>query len=243
MARPKKQTIEYFPHYVNHHKTMFVLESKYRNDGYAFWFKLLEVLGSTNGMFYDCNNIADWEFLLAKTHLSGETANSILDTLAGLGAIDRELWREKIIWSQNLVDNVRDAFKRRITEMPVKPSLCIQEPHLSDVYADKNGERKVKETKVKETKTNTCDSDGFNIYKFLEKCNFIISPMLGEKLGQDIRDYSLEEVKKAIEIADSNGKHSYSYVKGILEKRRSGENHKLTQQQEFEKAKEEFLND
>lgn len=163
MARPKKQTIEYFPHYVNHHKTMFVLESKYGNDGYAFWFKTLELLGSTNGMVYDCNNVAEWEFLLAKTHLNEESANNILDILADLEAIDKDLWKQKkIIWSQNLVDNIADAFKRRTSEMPQKPLLytetpvnednCIQKPFESDVSANRNGETKRKETKLKETK-------------------------------------------------------------------------------------------
>ncbi|CCJ32867.1 Lin1244/Lin1753 domain-containing protein [Caloramator australicus] len=170
MARPKKQTIEYFPHFVNHHKTMFILESKYGNDGYAFWFKLLEILGSTNGMYYDCKNIANWEFLLAKTHLDEETANNILNTLADLNAIDSELWgKARIIWSQNLVDNVKDAFKKRVSEMPKKPTIDDKnsnyeefpeynsefperKPSLNDVSGDGNGERKEKERKEKESK-------------------------------------------------------------------------------------------
>ena len=94
------------------------------------------------------------------------------------------------------------------------------------------------------TTTTICGSDEeFNIYKFLEKCNFILSPMLLEKIQADIEIYSLEEVKKAIEIADSNGKHSYSYIKGILERRRAGENKKLTDRELFEKAAKEFLED
>jgi len=94
------------------------------------------------------------------------------------------------------------------------------------------------------TTTTICGSDEeFNIYKFLEKCNFILSPRLLEKIQADIEIYSLEEVKKAIEIADSNGKHSYSYIKGILERRRAGENKKLTDRELFEKAAKEFLED
>jgi len=45
MARPNKQGVDYFPHFVNHGKTMFILEEKFGNNGYAFWFKLLELLG------------------------------------------------------------------------------------------------------------------------------------------------------------------------------------------------------
>ncbi|HEY5576236.1 MAG TPA: Lin1244/Lin1753 domain-containing protein [Clostridiaceae bacterium] len=163
MARPKKQTIEYFPHSVNHGKTIFVLESKYSNDGYAFWFKLLELLGNTSGMVYECRNIANWEFLLAKTRVNDETANNILNTLSDLDAIDKTLWtQDGVIWVQNLIDNVRDAFKRRVDEMPQKPllhaetplneGLCMQKPQDTEVSVNKNGESKVKESKLKESK-------------------------------------------------------------------------------------------
>ena len=47
MARPKKQTVDYFPHIIKQGKTMTILENRFGNDGYAFWFKLLEILGST----------------------------------------------------------------------------------------------------------------------------------------------------------------------------------------------------
>jgi len=172
MSRPQKSTINYFPHSTHHGKTMFVIESRYGNDGYAFWFKILELLGNAEGMFYDCNNVSDWEFLLAKTRVNEETANNILNTLADLDAIDKELWfNGRIIWCQNLVDNVKDAFKRRKTKLPEKPvlqpknellhtetpaeeSFCMQKPSLTEVSASKNGEKKRKEKKRKEKKLN-----------------------------------------------------------------------------------------
>lgn len=55
MARPTKETVDYFPHFVKCGRTIFILESKYGNDGYAFWFKLLEILGDTEGHYYDCS--------------------------------------------------------------------------------------------------------------------------------------------------------------------------------------------
>ena len=44
MARPLKQTVDYFPHYVNHGKTLLIIENEYGNTGYAFWFKVIELL-------------------------------------------------------------------------------------------------------------------------------------------------------------------------------------------------------
>ena len=87
----------------------------------------------------------------------------------------------------------------------------------------------------------SCGSD-FNIYLYMQKCGFVsISPVMKEKINADIEIYSLEEVKKAIEIADAAGKHSYSYVKGILEKRRSGTSDKLNNQKQVEEAMKAFL--
>lgn len=129
-----------------------------------------------------------------------------------------------------------------ITEPQRNHEGTITEP-LRNTNNNDNNDNNVNNDNNKTT-TTICGSDEeFNIYKFLEKCNFILSPMLLEKIQADIEIYSLEEVKKAIEIADSNGKHSYSYVKGILERRRAGENKKITDRELFEKAAKEFLED
>lgn len=118
MARPQKKTVDYFPHRTVHGKTMFVLESRWGNDGYAFWFRLLEILGSSDGLFYDCNNPPDWQFLLARTKVEDLIAVEILNCLADMEAIDRKFWDKKVIYSQNFVDGVADAFKRRLELLP-----------------------------------------------------------------------------------------------------------------------------
>ena len=51
MTRPMKKGVDYFPHACVHGQTMFILEQRWGNDGYAFWFKLLEMLGTTEGHF------------------------------------------------------------------------------------------------------------------------------------------------------------------------------------------------
>ena len=151
MARPTKQTVDYFPHMCTHKKTMFIIEESFGNDGYSFWFKLLELLGSTEGHFYDCDDAANWEFLLAKTRLDENLCTQILDKLAILNAIDRELWQQdKIIWSDNFIDGITDAYKKRKVETPDKPCLRVQKLQLNGVSGDGNPQSKLKETKVNE---------------------------------------------------------------------------------------------
>ena len=106
-------------------------------------------------------------------------------------------------------------------------------------------EKKRKEDNVKEINTSK-ESGGsdFNIFLYMQQHGFVsISPSLMEKINTDIEIYSLEEVKMAIDIADSNGKHTYNYVKGVLEHRRSGVNDKLDNQKKVEQAMKEFLED
>jgi len=171
MARPRKETVDYFPHFAGKGKTLFVVESEFENDGYAFWFKLLELLCTSKGMFYDCKNPADYRFMLAKTSASKETAEKILHILCELEAIDAELWqKERIIWVQNLVDNVEDVFKRRSSSKPQKPKIGINvcnNPaevellHTETPTNNENGDVSANnnpQTKLNEIKSNKKDS-------------------------------------------------------------------------------------
>lgn len=148
MGRPIKETVEYFPHFVKGGRTIFILESKFGNDGYAFWFKLLEILCDTNNHFFDCKNASNWEFLLAKTHTTEEIANKIIKTLIDLGKIDEELWEDKVIWIQSLANNLAFFYERRSAEIPKRPqllytenynnnSLCEQKLQQKEIYVNK----------------------------------------------------------------------------------------------------------
>ncbi len=156
MPRPSKCVVDYFPHFVRSGKTMFTLEARFGNDGYAFWFKLLEMLGGADGHFLDLNKPDDWEFLLAKTRVSDVIADGILSMLSRLDAIDAKLWGSRLVWSQNFVEFLMPVYKRRSVSAPTKPcdgGLCIQKPTLSGVSDDIYPQSKVKESKGKKTNT------------------------------------------------------------------------------------------
>lgn len=123
MGRPRKQTVDYFPHFVStDSRTKFILEQSWGNDGYAFWFKLLELLGRSEGHYYDCSAAANEKYLVALMKIDESTINDILATLADLGNIDKKLWDErKVIWCQSLVDNLQDVYSKRTVSAPMKP--------------------------------------------------------------------------------------------------------------------------
>lgn len=124
MGRPKKkQVVEYFPHYVKtDSRTRYILETKWGNDGYAFWFKLLELLGLSEGHYYDYSKPVDKMYLVARANVSEEVADEILNLLAEQGKIDKQLWDErKIIWCQGFVDNLQELYNKRVGGLPCKP--------------------------------------------------------------------------------------------------------------------------
>ncbi len=158
MARPLKQTVDYFPHdsHASDSKTLFILESKFGNDGYAFWFKLLELLSSSDGHVYDVRNPVAWEFLLAKTRIDNDRADKMMSLLVDLEAIDKELWSQRMIWVQNLVDRITDAYRNRLTDLPQRPSLNGKKPEpleIDDVINEVSDVSNT-QTKGKETKGN-----------------------------------------------------------------------------------------
>jgi len=112
-GRKDKNIIDYFPHYCDSGRTMFILESKYKSDGYAAWFKILELLGKCENHYIDCRNDEDFEYMQAKIQLINTSLTDILDLLSKLNAINQELWDKKIIWSPNFIKNIEDVYKRR----------------------------------------------------------------------------------------------------------------------------------
>lgn len=124
MGRPQKQTADYFPHFVADSRTKFILEDGWGNDGYAFWFKLLELLCKSDGHYYNCAENGNKRYLMALTKVDEEKADAILEALADMGKIDRELWEQaQVIWCQNLLDNLSDMYSKRTNGAPKKPSI------------------------------------------------------------------------------------------------------------------------
>ena len=235
MARPKKQTVDYFPHIANSGKTIFILENQFGNDGYAFWFKTLELLATTDGHVIDTGNPSEWEFLIAKTRVSEDTAREILNLLGKLEAIDNELLQVGNLWCQNLVDNVSDVYKKRKVDLPVKPDKNSfgQQKHEQSGVSDNgnpsttivsdniNPQSKVKETKVKETKVKESSNAenkppaAANIFTIYEQNFGMLNPMAIQSVEKWEADLGEELVTEAMRRAAVDNK-AFRYAEGIM---------------------------
>ena len=198
MSRPKKQTVDYFPHYCNHGKTMFVLEQKYGNDGYAFWFKLLEIIGNTEGHCPCFSNGIDWQFLEAKARLDKNTCSEIMDLLATIEAIDKDLWlEEKRVWVQNFVDNIRDAYRNRVVDIPDKPDILRKKPHDNKDKLRKKSTDETKLNEIKEKDIYISLLDFWNSKKII--VHKVLSDTMKKKINAKLQEgYTLKDFKTAI---------------------------------------------
>jgi len=124
MARPERNTVDYFPHLISDGKKMFSIENKYKNDGYATWFKILEKLATTEFHYLDLNDEGEIMYLAAKCHISEQTLLSIITDLTRLSVFDKMLWENKIIWCQSFIDSIQDAYYRRNNKCMNYDSLC-----------------------------------------------------------------------------------------------------------------------
>jgi hypothetical protein len=209
MARPQKQTVDYFPHDASASQgdTLTILQGKWGNDGYAFWFRLLEKLCSSKGHFIDCRNPVKWQLLLAKTQLSNGTGEEIMDTLVDLQAIDSELWKKnRIIWCQNLVDNIGDAYRNRRRPVPTRPVPT----DINPITTVSNPHTILKETK-EETKLKK-ESGQFDIFwkAYPRRKSKGQAEKVFEKIDPDEQLFkiiltAIEKAKKSVDWQKDNG--------------------------------------
>ena len=135
MTRKKINKADYFPHYVHASRTLKIIKSQYGDSGYTFWFELLALLADTEDHFYTCKNTAEVSFLQTlNTQPCAFLPVEILDTLAELEAIDPDLWSEKVIWCQHLVDGLTALYSNRGRELPQKPITTSKNTAEVDNY-------------------------------------------------------------------------------------------------------------
>lgn len=170
MARPERNTVDYYPFFVGEGKKMFFIEKKYGNDGYATWLKIIDKLCTTEYHYLNLNSEEEIMFLAAKCNIDEDRLLLIITDITKLGKFDKELWANKVIWCQDFINSIQDAYKKRnnkcITFEGLRVLLLskgILKPLLIEEKHDNNPQSKVKKSKVKESKEDisaTSVSDG-----------------------------------------------------------------------------------
>lgn len=167
MARPQRNNVDYFPFYCDEGKKMFYLEETYGNDGFATFLKILRELAKTDYHFLDLSENTTKMFLSAKCKVSKEVLSAIIGDLVDLEKFDSELWlNEEIIYCQDFIDSIQDAYAKRSNKCIDKKSLRVlleskgrlkpikskSKPSKSQSEVPVNPKSKEKDTKLKDNK-------------------------------------------------------------------------------------------
>lgn len=177
MARPERNDIDYFPHEVTHGKKMFIIENKYKNDGYSVWFKILEELGKANYHYLDFNDTEQLMYLSSKFNVTEDLLLNIVEDLAKLNAINKDLYLDnKIVFSEKFIESVQDAYKRRNNKCISLEGLCKHlnikcnpKPLSKGLNVGSNPQSKVEYTKPKEIIVNNIKKDILNSSIWIEQ--------------------------------------------------------------------------
>ena len=236
MAKRISDTAKYFPHYsdASSGDTLTALQTAFKNDGYAFWFRLLERLAAADGHYLDMRNDTKWRTLAAKSFIDVETADKIMEILLANEAVDLELWTEyKIIWCRNLVDNLADVYRNRRRELPQKPivkdgiitcnygvTTCSLHVNTSELHVNHMSNK----TKLKEIKLNKNSSSSSIPPPSLEKVLDLYETNIGELTDQlkliitdNYDEYGGDWITEAISEAVRQNKRTWAYIEGILQ--------------------------
>ena len=159
MARPERNTVDYFPFLCDEGKKMFCIEETYGNDGFSTFIKILRELAKTEYHYLDLSKKTTMMFLSAKCKVSKDILESIINDLVDLEKFDSDLWvNHNIVWCQDFIDSIQDAYKKRNnncityeglllllislgmrkqpkskTTVPVKPQSILKDTKLDDI--------------------------------------------------------------------------------------------------------------
>ncbi|PTM58356.1 DUF4373 domain-containing protein [Desmospora activa] len=122
MARPKKEGMDYFPHdtdAVNDEK-IEALRMLYGNDGYAFYFILLERIYRTNDFELDISDTETMQILCRKVDVTPEKFNSMLETSLKWGCFDRESYEKRGVLTSSGIKKRADVVVQKRVKMRKK---------------------------------------------------------------------------------------------------------------------------
>lgn len=154
MARPKKEGLEYFPHdtdSVNDEKVE-ALRMLYGNDGYAFYFILLERIYRTKHAELDVSDAETIQILSRKVGVTTQEFDSMLKTALKRGCFDFNEYEERGVLTSNGIKKrvipvmeKRESMRSKYASDKKNDSL-----HVSDAETQQKPD-KVKESKVKKS--------------------------------------------------------------------------------------------
>ena len=161
MARSERNDVDYFPHPVTHGKNMFIIDTKFGNDGYVVWFRTLEALGKTDFHHIDLSDETRVLYMASLCNVEEDRYLEIISLLVKLGEFHKEIFQERaILWNQKFISSIQDAYRKRSNDCITLEELLEMHditgitPECSGAKGDNSGglqQTKLKDTTVKDS--------------------------------------------------------------------------------------------
>jgi hypothetical protein len=157
MARPLKRGLDYFPHDTDamNDEKIEIMQLLYGNDGYAFYFKMLERIYRSADLTLDVSDAETRLVMIKKCNVDEERFDKMVSTALRQGLFDVETYEQ----TGQLTS--KGILKR--SEMVTKKRENMRERYSSKVSASETREETMSETqqtKQKETKQNKTKQNG-----------------------------------------------------------------------------------
>lgn len=157
MARPVKNTVEYFPHFANlrNHRKVKALRSRFGlRLGLAFWSLMLEWLIEHDGLEWEYSDI-EVEMISTELEVSAAEMREMVDYCVKLELLS--LTDSGFIYSESLNENLQGVFDKRQRERERSKTRARREDGtFAPIESTKQGvsAAETPESKVKESKVN-----------------------------------------------------------------------------------------
>jgi hypothetical protein len=157
MARPKKEGMDYFPHdtdAVNDEK-IEALRLLYGNDGYAFYFILLERIYRTNNFELDVSDAETIQILSKKVDVNEEKFRQMLETSLKRGCFDQQAYEErKVLTSNGIKKRASNVVEKRVKmrEKYQQEKDIVSDAETTQETKVETPQSKEKKSKVKKSK-------------------------------------------------------------------------------------------
>ena len=169
-GRPEKHTADYFPFFVKDGRTLFVLETQYGATGTGVFTNVMRFLCSTPDHHFSIGNPSDRLFFFSKLHIDEAKGMEMLGLMVKTGKLDGQLFNHQIIYCQDLINSIQEAYRKRENEIITKErvlqfyglpaaekELTAEEIELARTHGDGNTQRR--EEKRKEEKKKVVIDD------------------------------------------------------------------------------------
>jgi hypothetical protein len=184
-GRTEQNNASFFPFFCKYGDCMNYLHTKYKNDGFATWVKILRELTIKDYHFLDLRNRKRMMALASNCLVSEEVLLDVVSILVEFEELDRDIWEQhQTIWNQKFINSLDPLYDRR-------KNKCIKKDELIEFLSNnavinsindyintqsKEKKSKVEKSKEKITPEGEQKKDTKGMYFFIGKDSFKYQP-------------------------------------------------------------------